>query len=195
MYAQYRPLVAGWVAGHPDLSSVGCDTDDLANRAFERMWAALTPAKFRGFSDLRAVLAYLKMCAHSAVMEEARRAGPRSRTVSFSDLPEEVVDAQPDRRSTEREILEREKSQGAPATGERATRDERERAVIHGLFVLDLKPAAIHAQHPDLFGDIREVYLVRQVVLERLSRDAKLPRFVRRQCLKKRVRRVHGSGE
>jgi DNA-directed RNA polymerase specialized sigma24 family protein len=178
VYAQYRPLVAGWVANHPDLPWAGGEIGDFANRAFERMWAAWTPDKFARFSDLRALLAYLKMCVHSAVMEEVRRAGPGARAVSLSDLPEDVLDAQPGKVSTEGEVLRGERSRELWSLVSARLRDDRERVVVHGLFVLDLKPAAIRSQHPDMFRDTREVYLIRQVVLERLSRDAQLKKFL-----------------
>jgi DNA-directed RNA polymerase specialized sigma24 family protein len=177
VYAQYRPLVAGWVARHPDLAHVGGEIEEFANRAFERMWAAWTPDKFARFSDLKALLAYLKMCAHSVVVEDVRRAGPDARAVSFSDLPEELVDAQPDKVSTEGEVLRGERSRELWSLVSARLRDDRERTVVHCLFVLDLKPATIRAQHPDMFRDTREVYLIRQVVLERLSRDAQMKKF------------------
>ena len=178
VYTQYRPLVAGWVASHPDLPTVGGEIEEFANRAFERMWAAWTPDKFARFSDLRSLLAYLKMCVHSAVVEEVRRAGPGARAVVLSDLPEEVLDAQPGKVSTEGEVLQGERSRELWSLVSARLRDDRERVVVHGLFVLDLKPAAIRSQHPDMFRDTREVYLIRQVVLERLSRDAQIRKFL-----------------
>jgi len=178
--AQYLPLVRSWVAQHPELAHCGGDIHDLANRAFERMWAAWTPDKFRRFRDLRALLAYLKMCAHSAVIEELRQAGPSPRIVVLSDLPEDALDVLPRNRgpSVEGEVLHRERSEELWQMVRARLRDDRERLVLHDLFVLDLKPAALLAQHRDQFRDIHKVYLVRQVVLERLSRDAQLRSFL-----------------
>lgn len=176
---QYMPLVRGWVAQHPELAHSGGDIHDLANRAFERMWTAWTPDKFRRFRDLRALLAYLKMCAHSAVIEELRQAGPGPRAVVLSDLPEDALDVLPRNpgRSVEGEVLHRERSEELWQLVSARLRDERERLVLHGLFVLDLKPAALLARHRDVFCDTHEIYRVRQVVLERLGRDAPLRKF------------------
>ncbi len=177
--AQYLPLVRSWVAQHPELAHSGGDIHDLANRAFERMWAAWTPDKFRRFRDLRALLAYLKMCAHSAVIEELRRAGPSPRPVVLSDLPEDALDVLPRNPgpSVESEVLHRERREELWQMVRARLRDDRERLVLHDLFLLDLKPAALLARHREVFRDIREVYLIRQVVLERLGRDAQLRKF------------------
>jgi DNA-directed RNA polymerase specialized sigma24 family protein len=179
VYARYWPLVRGWVANHPAILYSGGEIEDFANRAFARMWAALTPDKLRRFPHLNSVLAYLKMCAHSAVMEGVRKAGPNSRAVSLSDLSEDGLDvlAKTGKTSTEGELLARERSQELWSLVRARLHDDRERVVVHDLFVLDLKPAAIRARHPDMFPDTREVYLLRQVVLERLSRDARLKEF------------------
>ena len=46
IYAQYRPLVAGWVERHPASAISGEEVQFFVNRAFEKMWAALDSAKF-----------------------------------------------------------------------------------------------------------------------------------------------------
>ncbi len=50
VYAQYRSLVAGWVERNSAFRSSGEETQFFVNRAFEKMWVALTPAKFKQFS-------------------------------------------------------------------------------------------------------------------------------------------------
>jgi hypothetical protein len=112
-------------------------------------------------------------------MEGVRKAGPNNRAVSLSDLSEDGLDvlAKTGRTSTEGEILARERGQELWSLVRARLHDDRERMVVHDLFVLDLKPAAIRARHPDIFPDTREVYLIRQVVLERLSRDTRLKKF------------------
>ena len=45
IYIQYRPLVFGWVERHQGFHSSGEEIDYFANRAFEKMWSALTPDK------------------------------------------------------------------------------------------------------------------------------------------------------
>jgi hypothetical protein len=52
--------------------------------------------------------------------------------------------------------------------------DEKEQAVVFGSFVLAMKPAELQVRYAHLFGDVREVYRVKQNVLDRLRRDPEL---------------------
>jgi DNA-directed RNA polymerase specialized sigma24 family protein len=180
IYRQYAPLVAGWVARHPEIERSGGEIQLFVNDAFRRMWAAIPPARFRCFRDLAPLLAYLKMCAHSAVIEEARNAGFLRRMADIDALPAETSPAQRgdldsplDRLAFAvelREVLWR-------AVNSRL-RDRKERLVVHCLFELDLKPREIFDRHPDTFHDVREIYTIRQVVMERLARDPALQALV-----------------
>lgn len=173
LFQQYRPLVVGWVSRHPDIQRSGGEIQDYVNRAFERMWAALSPAKFERFRGLSALLAYLKMCAHSAIMEDLRRRGPADRIVALDDEPTslKVARAVGIDSPTERTLLAREARDRLWHAVNERLQDSREQLVVYCLFELGLKPKAILARHPEVFRDVREIYLTRQVVLERLSRD------------------------
>jgi RNA polymerase sigma factor (sigma-70 family) len=174
VYEQYRTLVAGWVRSHPEFERSGEEAQDFVNRAFERMWAACTPSRFECFRDLKSLLAYLKMCVHSAIMDEVRRAGPPTRELPGPVDPDAgIADAPADS-----ELLATESREQLWDLVNARLRDEKERVVVRGLFVLDLKPGAIYARWPGLFRDTREIYRIRQIVLERLSRDPNLRHLV-----------------
>ena len=72
LYLQYQSLVASWVERHSSYPSTGEENQYFVNRAFEKLWRALSPAKFGQFADLKALLAYLKMCTHSAIIDYSR---------------------------------------------------------------------------------------------------------------------------
>ena len=72
VYAQYRPLVAGWVNRHSAFPATGEEVQYFVNRVFEKMWVALTPAKFKQFSNLKSLLRYLQMCVHSVILDQVR---------------------------------------------------------------------------------------------------------------------------
>ena len=121
------------------------------------------------------------MCVHAAIVDAARRAGPRP-----AELPAELREAG----VSEEEAAAAAAVDGAelPEEGylrqESAARlwelvrarlaDEKEVVVVHALFVLGLKPAAIQARWRERFPDTREIYRIRQNVLERLARDPTL---------------------
>ena len=74
---QYRPLVARWVdrwlSKHPDFSSATEEAEDFVAQAFERFWISFTPSKFEKSQSLAAVLRYLQMCVHGAIMDAWRK--------------------------------------------------------------------------------------------------------------------------
>lgn len=173
VFRQYRDLVAGWVRNHPEVLRNNNEIQDYVNRSFERMWAAVSRTKFERFSSLSAVLAYLKMCVHSAIVEDARKASLLDRAVALDDAPPgiEAETSAPAETAPERIVLTRE-ARGAVRDAVNARlQNKKERLVVHCLFELDLKPKAICARHPGVFADVDEIYLIRQRVLERLSRD------------------------
>ena len=57
-------------------------------------------------------------------------------------------------------------------------KDDKERAVIYGSFVLDLKPAEMLDTYTHLFRDVREIYTTKENVLARLRRDSSLKELV-----------------
>ena len=176
VFSQYHRLTEKWANRHPERAHAHDSADDYGVLGFERMWAAVSPAKFAQFRDLRAVLAYLKMCVHSAIIEDLRRSSFLARAAALDDVPEggEAAVPAPAEAATERTVLTHEARSAVRAAVNAKLHDDKERVVIHCLYELDLKPKAIYARHPDLFSDVREIYVIRQVVLERLSRDPAL---------------------
>jgi DNA-directed RNA polymerase specialized sigma24 family protein len=170
---QYAPLVAGWVTRHPQLERSGGIIQDLVDDAFRRMWSAIKPGRFRRFHDLASLLAYLKMCAHSAVVEEARKADFLARMADV-DLLSEKLDAMQRGQidsPVDRLAFALEHRESVWKTVNSGLRNEKERVLIHCLFELNLKPKKIAEDHKDLFIDVKDVYTTRQVVLERLARN------------------------
>jgi RNA polymerase sigma factor (sigma-70 family) len=175
VYAQYRPLVIGWIQRHAAFANSGEDADYFVNRALEKFWIALTPEKFKKMRNLKALLRYLQMCVHSVILDYVR--GAKQATVGLADevltaassareqTPEEQAVDQMQRQAFWRQIDER-------------LHNEKERRVVYASFVLALKPRQIHAQFPDLFRDVREVYRVKENVLARLRRDAELKQLL-----------------
>ncbi len=170
IYGVYRPLVAGWVERHSALAASGEEAQYFVNRAFEKMWVALTPAKFQRFPDLKSLLRYLQMCVHSAILDQVRSA-ERSRLEARA---EDVAGQSAPQLAVEDQALAR--LQGEELWNEISARlrDERERRVVYCSFVLALKPREICAQFPGAFDDVREVYRIKENVLARLRRDAEL---------------------
>lgn len=170
-YTIYRPLVTGWVKRHSAFPISGEEAQYFVNRAFEKMWSALTPDKFDRFSNLKSLLGYLQMCVHSAVIDETRSSGP------------DIEDVDDDQLATRREVKGSSIEDRALSRAQRETfwhlieerlKNEKERLVVHGSFVLNLKPRELYADFQHMFQDVNEIYRVKQNVLARLRRDRDL---------------------
>jgi DNA-directed RNA polymerase specialized sigma24 family protein len=171
VYAQYRQLVAGWVERHSAFPASGEEIQYFVNRAFEKMWVALTADKFSHFSDLKSLLRYLQMCVHSVVLDQVRVAEQ-----SIADVQAEgwVADSSETDPIVENRALARVHRQEFWREINGRLRNEKERRVVYGSFVLALKPRELHAQFRETFRDVNEVYRVKENVLARLRRDAEL---------------------
>jgi hypothetical protein len=172
VYDQYRPLVARWTERHSAFASSGEEVQFIVNGAFDRMWSALTPDRFHGFSDLRSLLRYLQMCVHSIILDLVRRTqlplislnhtGSNLAQISLHDSGSRPEDG----------IYRQEFWQAIQAR----LKDEQELRVVYASFVLGLKPREICARYEDLFTEVRQVYRVKENVLARLRRDPELHR-------------------
>ena len=184
VFAQYRPLVIGWAQRHPSFGGCGEEPQYVCNAAFTKLWAAVTPARFAGFADLRSLLRYLQMCVHSAIADLVRT---NERMVLLSDQEdlarahhasagqltraESVVEP-------EEQVLDHLESERLWQEIQVRLRDEREWIVVRASFVLNLKPREILVHYQEHFGSIREIYRIKENVLERLRRDRDLLRIV-----------------
>ena len=175
VHRQYQLLVTGWVQRHPGYPTCGEEVQYLVNRAFEKMWAALAPERFGRLPDLKSALRYLQMCAHSAVVDQARLWGGEA-----ADLPPEESAAMAAQAAppVDEQALDRAgRRQFWDAISRRLLNDQ-ERQVTIGSFVLALKPSEIVAEYPGSFGSVDEVYRVKANLLERLRRDPELKQLL-----------------
>ncbi len=181
VYEQYRPLVAGWVERHSAFPGSGEEIQYFVNRAFEKMWLALTPAKFTHFSNLGSLLRYLQMCVHSVILDQVRAAQRCTYLMRAESWPAERGADDP---LAEDQALDRVHSQELWQEIGARLRNEKERRVMYGSFVLALKPRELYALFRETFHDVRDVYRVKENVLARLRRDAELLEFLGRDTRK-----------
>jgi DNA-directed RNA polymerase specialized sigma24 family protein len=175
VYRQYRPLVSGWVARHTAFPVSGEGTGYFVNRAFEKMWSALTPDKFDLFADLRSILRYLQMCVHSVIVDHMRLR--EHETLRLDDqLPAAFNPAAGS--TVEGTALARLRREELWNWLNQRLKTEQERCVIYGTFVLALKPRDLYAQYRGTFRDVQEVYRVKENVIVRLRRDSELEQFL-----------------
>ena len=166
IYPCYNLLVVSWVKKHPGFETSGENVEYFVNGALGKLSITLTRERFGGFSDLGSILSYLKLCVHSVIIDYHRLAEQVSLAAWEDASKEESADPSP-----EEQALDRSYRQALWDLTNARLHDEKERSVIHGSFVLDLKPQELYDQYRSVFSDVDEVYRVKQNVLARLRRD------------------------
>jgi DNA-directed RNA polymerase specialized sigma24 family protein len=166
---RYRAMLIAWAGQSSVMGSIDEGCEDVADRALARAWAALTPERFVSFPNLAALMGYLRACVSATAIDMARARTVRERAYQKLDptitaTPEQVVMDELERADLWRAVL------GAVAC-------ERERTVLIESFQLNMPPRAILARHPELFGDVGEVYMAKRHLIGRLQRDPNVRRF------------------
>jgi DNA-directed RNA polymerase specialized sigma24 family protein len=175
VYAHYRPQVARWVERHSAFATSGEEVGYVVNRAFEKMWVALTPDKFDRFPDLKSVLRYLQLCVHSVIVDQVRAADQAILGLSVEDV---ALDVSEDGPLVEDQVLASVRQEEFWREINVRLHDEQERHVVYASFALGLKPREIYARSGGLFDDVKEVYRVKENVLARLRRDPELKKIL-----------------
>lgn len=173
IWERYEKTVTGWVVKHYAFNATHEDPQPFVNEAFGKISLTITPDKFRSFSDLGYLLQYLKMCVHSVIMDYTRKADytalydldEADRDKSADPLPEEQAIEHMDNQTFWRLLQAR-------------LRDSKERAVMEGSFIFELKPQEICEHYRSLFSNVDEVYQVKQNVISRLRRDAEFRKLL-----------------
>lgn len=171
LYTQYTPLVTGWVERHPSFRNAHEEAQYFVNRAFEKFWRALSAEKFQQFSDLKALLSYLKLCTHSVLIDYTRTRQVEVLDEETGDVT--LVDLVASAHMEDDALQQAARRDFWVLIRSRLT-GEKEEAVIYGSFVMALKPAELQAHYAHLFADIKDVYRTKQNVLDRLRRDLEI---------------------
>jgi hypothetical protein len=178
VYSVYQSLVTRWVRRHPSFVAVEEEAQYFVNRAFEKMWSAVTAEKWSNFPDLAALLRYLQMCVNGVIVDFGRQ---KELAKELSQL--DVVESSPEpaalESAVERGITAAESRRAIWQTVSRQLKDEQEQRLIYGSFVLALKPRELVARYPETFVDANEVYRVKENVLNRLRRSVELNELLR----------------
>ena len=169
IHSQFSPRVVGWVNRHPAFADSGEEIQYFVNRAFEKMWFAMTPARFSDFADLPPLLVYLQMCVSSVIIDHTRRAEHPSVSLTGKRAP---GNNEHQNLNVENTALDHVHQHELSKALKARMRGEQEWHMAYGTFFLGLKPREIHTHFPEMFCSVQEVYRVKENVLSRLRRDA-----------------------
>src|ERR1043165_1862408 len=164
--ARSRPLLAAWASRCSASAALTESYDDLADQAFARAWSALSPERFASFPTLAALLAYMRACVTTTVIDHARSDLSRER-MEQSIQSDEVA-------TPEQLIMDQFQRQEIWRLAEAAAVSEQERVVLRETFLYDLPPRAILRRHPELFADAHAIYTTKRNLFDRLQRCSEL---------------------
>jgi hypothetical protein len=118
------------------------------------------------------------MCVNGVIVDFGRQ---KELAKELSQL--ELVESNPEpaelESAVERRITAAESRRAIWETVSRQLKDEQERRVIYGMFILALKPREIVTHYPETFLDANEVYRVKENVINRLRRSDELNTLLR----------------
>lgn len=164
--ARYEGHVRAWCAD--GAYTAPSAVDDLVAQTWEKFWQHYTAEKLAAASDLQSVLAYLRMCARSVVID-AMRHGPAA-----IPLNEVIAERFGPIAPGIDEGMDLEERGGFWRIVAEHLNDERDRVLIHLRYVCDLRPREVYERRPDLFASVAEVYRVNRLILDRLRRSLNL---------------------
>jgi DNA-directed RNA polymerase specialized sigma24 family protein len=165
---QYRGVLMSWVRRDPAYPIMKPDVEYVAVRALERFWKAIGPERLAQFPDPASLMRYLKMCVHSALLDEMRG----------WDRVTEELDVETEGGDIEELAVERLAASDLWCAIIRVLDDAAERLVMYCSMVGGLKPAEICQRYPDRFAGIGDVYRTKRTALERLRRSPEICAFL-----------------
>jgi len=170
----YNHLVISWIHQcAPALLLSREDAQSLANETFARFARSCGAQKFTSIASLPALMAYLKLCVRSTVLDELRRQQVRN----MYELKIDEVVAEPRIEDPAEGVVERLDAEGLWHLLASLTRRD-ECIILHCVYVQGLTPRDIQQRYADLFPSIEDVYRVKRNVLDRLKRSAQLKAFL-----------------
>ncbi len=171
LYRIYGRMVIRWVRRHPAFESSDEQAEYFQNRAFEKLWRALSGDRFVRFSDLKSILRYLQICVHSAVIDHHRKLRLDEFAVDPMEFPESQSDTE---LNPEQQALRAESRVEIWQAIQDRVSNPAELAVVFDNYALGLKSSEKLERHPELFDSVEDVYRAKQNLMARLRRDEEL---------------------
>jgi DNA-directed RNA polymerase specialized sigma24 family protein len=167
--ARFRPLMIAWANRARATMVIDELSEDLADQAFYRAWAALKPEQFADFPNAATLIAYLRSCVGATVIDCARAQSSRNRAVQKIEVeevltPEQIVTTQMEYSELWHLVY-------------CLVETDQDRIILIESFVYDLPPRDILARHMDAFADITDVYRIKRNLFNRLQRNVELRRM------------------
>lgn len=171
---QHRACVMATIRRHPAwLANVEEDAYWL-NRTFQRFWMAVGPHRLHQFTTLASVIGYLKMCAHSVVVDEIRLRRPEP-VKPIEQVPEYDLGSG----DAVAEAIDELAAVELWRSIEGELHGESERLIARLSWVGQMAPDEIYARHRTTFRDVADVYRMKRNLVYRLRRSPRVNAHLR----------------
>jgi hypothetical protein len=164
VYQIYERQVLVWVHSHSGFERTGESADYFVSAAWSTFYFALRGPKFDGFPSLPQVLAYLKLCVHTAIAQYLRDQQPAP-TMPLDEAPNAAHAPDLGTRIVAGELWRQ---------IERLLPDPRDRLLARCAFAEDLKPRQIVKAYPSRWKDEREISIELYRIRRLLRNDPEL---------------------
>ena len=168
VYQIYERQVLIWVHSHSGFARSGESADYFVSTAWSAFYFALRGPKFDSFPSLPQVLAYLKLCVHTAIAQYLRDQEP------VPTMPIELAPNVAHLPDLGMRIAATELWQQI----EQLLIDPRDRLLARCAFVEDLKPRQIVKAYPTHWKDERDVSVELYRIRRLLRNDSELHRLL-----------------
>jgi DNA-directed RNA polymerase specialized sigma24 family protein len=167
--ARYRAMLISWATRCSASTATIERCDDMADVAFARAWTALSAERFAQFPNLAALLAYLRTCVTSAVIDSAR-SDTNFERVSQAIESDEVA-------TPEQIVIDQASRDELWQVATAVAQTEQERVALLESYAYDLAPREILARHPALFTNANDIYTTKRNLIDRLKRSPEMRRL------------------
>jgi DNA-directed RNA polymerase specialized sigma24 family protein len=168
LYELYHGLVSSWVLRRTH-GWYGDDQELLINEVFAKFSRSMNPQKLEHFGSATAILAYLRCCAGSVVVDHHRSQQTRLHEEPLASIDQErLLDDPADVVATQLATQEIWQVMNREVTS------WEERLILRAVCALGISPRELQQHYPFVFPTVEDIYRIKRKVLERLRRNQEL---------------------
>jgi len=173
IYELYHGLVSSWILRRTR-GWYGDDHELLVNEVFAKFSRSMSPQKLEHFGSAAAILAYLRCCAGSVVVDHHRSQQARLREEPLASIDQEALLDDP------AEVVATQlATQAVWQIIDSEVTSSEERLILRAVCALGLSPRELQQRYPVVFPTVEDIYRIKRKLVDRLRRNQELQALLR----------------